>query len=214
MRRVLFTSCALLATKSCAALPAAAPATRVPSVTLNQGGQLPLVSLGTGSGQHSDVVAATALWIANGGSAIDTAHDYGDEGDIAKGIAQSGVAPSSIFLTTKITCGTYKKAAKQIDDNLSQLGAATVNLTLIHFDRCFMGGSLSETWRALEDAKTAGKTIAIGALCICRRLTLIASLPHSNTLQPRLLTVRPSHSIALQPHRLTASIHRLLPLSP
>ena len=47
---------------------------------------------------------------------------------------------SDIFLTTKIMCGSYHKAAGQIDDNLRQLGMRSVNLSLIHFDRCFGGG--------------------------------------------------------------------------
>ena len=33
---------------------------------------------------------------------------YRDEGKIAAGIATSGVSASSLFITTKITCGTYK----------------------------------------------------------------------------------------------------------
>ena len=134
----------------------------IPSVLLSGGGRLPLVSLGTGSGQHADVATATGLWIRNGGRAIDTAHDYMDQGAVRKGIASSGVPASSLFLTTKISCGTYDKASRQIADNLRQLGVPTVNLTLIHFDYCDAGGSLESTWKALEDAKADGKTRAIG----------------------------------------------------
>ena len=61
-----------------------------------------------------------------------------------------------------MSCGTYAAASKQIDSNLQQLKMGSVELTLIHFDRCWGSGSLDETWKALEDARTAGKTKAIG----------------------------------------------------
>jgi len=135
----------------------------IPGVPLGPGVRpIPLVSLGTGSGQHADVAMATKLWLSIGGRAIDTAHLYKDESDIATGIAESGVAASDIFITTKIMCDTYEQASKAIDDNLSQLKMKSVDVTLIHFPRCWGGGSLAATWRALEDAKAAGKTTAIG----------------------------------------------------
>ena len=134
----------------------------IPSVRIAPTGALPLVSLGTGSGQHADVAAATKLWLSLGGRGIDTAYLYKDESAVAQGIAESSVAPSDIFITTKIMCGSHSKASQQIDDNLSQLGMKTVNLTLIHFNRCYGSGSIAETWRALEDAQAAGKTTAIG----------------------------------------------------
>jgi diketogulonate reductase-like aldo/keto reductase len=133
----------------------------MPSVPIGSGERLPMLSLGTGSGQHANVSLATQVWLSSGGRAIDTAYDYRDESSIADGIAASGVQRPEIFLTTKIPCGTYAKASQCIDANLVQLRVARVNLTLIHFDKCF-GGSISETWRALEDAKAAGKTGAIG----------------------------------------------------
>lgn len=138
-------------------------ATDIPSIPLGPGiPSLPLVSLGTGSGQHADVAAATKTWLQAGGRAIDTAYLYQDESDVADGIAQSQVPVGDIFITTKIMCGTYEKASKQIDDNLKQLRVDAVALTLIHFDKCYGVGSVSETWRALEDAKKSGKTKAIG----------------------------------------------------
>ena len=127
-------------------------AATIPSVPVAPGVSLPLVSLGTGSGQHADVAAATKTWLGVGGRAIDTAYFYRDESDIAQGIAEAGVARGDIFITTKIMCGTYDKASAAIDSNLKQLSMASVNLTLIHFDKCYGAGSLDETWRALEDA--------------------------------------------------------------
>lgn len=151
--------------EAASAAAAPPPAPPIPSVPIAPGVKpLPMVSLGTGSGQHADVAAATALWLRVGGRAIDTAHDYRDEPAVAAGIARSALSPSDLFITTKISCGTYDAAAEQVDDNLRQLGVASVDLTLIHFNKCWgsKGASLAETWRALEDARAAGKSKAIG----------------------------------------------------
>jgi len=97
------------------------------------------------------------LWLLS-----QTAYDYDDEKDIAKGIAAAGAKASDLFLTTKIPCASYSKAAADIKSNLADLGVGEVDLTLIHFPRCSGGQSVAETWRALEDAKAAGLTKAIG----------------------------------------------------
>lgn len=134
-----------------------------PSIVIAPGVGMPMVVLGTGSGQKGVVEKATDLWLREaGGVGIDTAYDYNDEGDIAKGIAASGVARSAIFLESKIPCGTYAKSSKDIDANLQQLGVKSVDLMLMHF-QCRGGqGTVADSWRALEDALSAGKTRAIG----------------------------------------------------
>eukprot|EP00937_MAST-01D_sp_MAST-1D-sp2_P004853 g4853.t1 len=133
-----------------------------PSVPVPGGLQMPYVSLGTGSGQHGDVVNATQLWVQAGGVGIDTAFDYEDESDIATGLKRAGKAASSMFITTKIPCASYSKAKSDIASNLQQLQVESVDLTLIHFPRCGFGASVADTWRALEEAKAAGQTKAIG----------------------------------------------------
>ena len=45
-------------------------ASTTPTIQIAPGVKLPLVSLGTGSGQHGDVANATATWINTGGKAI------------------------------------------------------------------------------------------------------------------------------------------------
>lgn len=138
----------------------------VPIVQIAAGVNLPMVSLGTGSGMvyHDvDVANATALWIAAGGTGIDTAYGYKDESKIAAGIERAGVPRSRVFVTTKIPCAkTYSSASKMIQSNLDQLKMDEVNLTLIHFPDGCNEQQIAETWRALEDARAAGKTHAIG----------------------------------------------------
>ena len=130
---------------------------------------IPFVSLGTGSGMRHegvDVANATALWIAAGGTGIDTAYIYQDQRKIAAGIAAAGVDPSSLWLTTKIPCSSTAAAKKNIEADLQQLGVDSVDLILQHFPEeshfgC-AGGSTADTWKALEAALAAGQTRQIG----------------------------------------------------
>eukprot|EP00756_Hemistasia_phaeocysticola_P065534 Hpha_TRINITY_DN8619_c0_g1::TRINITY_DN8619_c0_g1_i1::g.168826::m.168826 len=133
----------------------------IPTVTLEGNVVLPMVALGTGSGQKGNVTQATMLWLQAGGTAIDTAYNYMDESDIAKGLAAAGAKREDVFLQTKIPCGTAEGAAKKIDSDLSQLGVKQVDLLLLHYPTCVLG-SVKATWGALEDAFTAGKARAIG----------------------------------------------------
>jgi len=158
MSTVSLTTCALALTLG---RVLAAPA---PTVTIAPGVELPMVVLGTGSGQHGDVANATATWLSEsgGGVGIDTAYDYEDEGEIAKGIAGLPRGPpSALFIETKIPCSTYAIAKLNIAYNLQQLQMKSVDLMLIHF-QCRGKGSIADTWRALEDALSAGQTRAIG----------------------------------------------------
>ena len=92
----------------------------IPTVPVGTAGQrMPLVSLGTGSGQHGDVENATAMWLQVGGSGIDTAYIYEDEAPIAAGVKAVGASWGSIFLTTKIPCATTQAARANVASNLS-----------------------------------------------------------------------------------------------
>jgi diketogulonate reductase-like aldo/keto reductase len=144
-----------------------APVGAIPSVPIGTAGQrMPLISLGTGSGQHGDVENATAEWLQVGGSGIDTAYIYDDEAPIAAGVKAVGASWESIFLTTKIPCATTQAAKANVASNLRSLGVGSVDLLLIHSPRPWSGGpgrcSVAETWAVLEEALAAGQARSIG----------------------------------------------------
>ena len=137
----------------------------IPSTQIAPGIHLPMVSLGTGSGQKGNVTDATLLWLQAGGTAFDTAYDYDDESSIATGLQAAGVQSAEIFITTKVPCGKYSEAKQHIADNLKQLQVDYVNLLLIHSDHPFsppFDCDIAGTWKALEEAQAAGTTKAIG----------------------------------------------------
>ena len=139
----------------------------IPTVPIGPAGlPMPLVSLGTGSGQHGDVANATATWLQVGGSGIDTAYIYDDEASIAAGVKAVGASWGSIFLTTKIPCTTTQAAKADVASNLRSLGVGRVDLLLIHSPRPWTVGtsrcSVAETWAVLEEAQAAGQARSIG----------------------------------------------------
>ena len=68
------------------------------------GVEMPMVVMGTGSGQKGEVDNATSLWLGRaGGIGIDTAYSYHDEDGIKEGVAKINAQRSDIFLETKVS---------------------------------------------------------------------------------------------------------------
>ena len=86
------------------------------------------------------------------------------------GAALAGVDRSSYFLTTKVPPGSAKATAKNLQDNLDQLGLDYVDLVLVHFEPINPFGkckSMQKQWAAMEDFYNAGKAKAIGVSNYC-----------------------------------------------
>lgn len=96
--------------------------------------------------------------------AIDTAQIYGNEADVGQGIAEAGVKRDGLFVTTKIWTEHYAadKLVPSLRDSLSKLRTDYVDLTLIHWPAPGNGVALSETMKALAEARALGLTRQIG----------------------------------------------------
>lgn len=114
------------------------------------------------------------LYIRHGYRAFDTARDYGNENGVGKGIWNSDVERSDIYLTTKLPTAVkdYEGTKKAINEALDRFSLEYIDILLIHSpqpwievnrtnDRHFEGNL--ENWRAMEEAvKKAGKVRSIG----------------------------------------------------
>ncbi|SDC73228.1 2,5-diketo-D-gluconate reductase B [Cupriavidus sp. YR651] len=96
--------------------------------------------------------------------AIDTAQIYGNEADVGQGIAEAGVKRDGLFVTTKIWTEHYAadKLVPSLRDSLNKLRTDYVDLTLIHWPAPGNGVALSETMKALAEARALGLTRQIG----------------------------------------------------
>lgn len=140
---------------------------------LNNGVEIPQIQLGTWLINNDDVRKVIRQAINVGYRAFDTAKDYGNESGVGKGIWNSDVERSDIFLTTKLPTAVkdYKGTKKAIDDALDRFSLEYIDMLLIHSpqpwievnrvdDRHFEGNL--ENWRAMEEAVKAGKVRTIG----------------------------------------------------
>ncbi|KAB2579573.1 putative oxidoreductase [Lasiodiplodia theobromae] len=150
------------------------------TVTLNTGHILPSIGLGTFQDpDEQEMSVYTALKC--GYRHIDTAHNYGTEEQVGRGIRRSGVPREEIFITTKLWCNAHHPddVEPALDDSLRDLGVDYVDLYLMHYPCAFKRGSdlmpsrpdgkiipdstdFVDTWKAMEKLLDTGKVKAIG----------------------------------------------------
>ena len=131
------------------------------SITLNDGNKIPAVGFGVflipADGPTYDAVL-TAL--KAGYRHIDTAAAYFNEADVGRAVRDSGIPREEIFITSKLWLQDYgyKAAKKGLETSLEKLGMDYVDLYLLHQPY----GDVAGAWKALEEAKAAGKIRSIG----------------------------------------------------
>ena len=150
-------------------------ATAIPNVKLNNGVEMPMISLGTWQYSPSVAESTVALALKLGFNHIDTANDYRNQAGVGSALAKQGNR-SSYFLTTKVPSQTfnanaYAATTKDLNDDLTKLGLDYVDLMLIHFPphgntrHC---EAMQEQWRAMEDFYKQKKARAIGISNYCQ----------------------------------------------
>ena len=131
------------------------------TITLNDGNKIPAVGFGVflipADGPTYDAVR-TAL--DAGYRHIDTAAAYFNEADVGRAVRDSGIPREEIFITSKLWLQDYgyEAAKKGLDTSLEKLGMDYVDLYLLHQPY----GDVAGAWKALEEAKAAGKVRSIG----------------------------------------------------
>lgn len=133
-----------------------------PTVTLRSGVAMPVLGLGvyqSRPGRETRDAVAHALEV--GYRHIDTARFYSNEADVGTAIERSGLSREDVFVTTKLANPDhgYDSARRALDRSLLQLGSEYVDLYLVHWP---VAGLRKDSWRALVEAKKAGKARAIG----------------------------------------------------
>jgi len=132
-----------------------------PAYTSADGQVVPPIGFGTSQlGDCAEVVAAA---LKRGYRHIDTAWKYGTEEGVGAGMKRSGVARSTIFVTTKVS-HEYLRAddfARSLEESLSRLRTDYVDQLLVHWPSVD-GIPLAETMGALARAKRQGKARLIG----------------------------------------------------
>ena len=135
----------------------------VPTVTLNNGAQIPQLGFGVFQIDPAETAAAVKAALEVGYRHIDTAEMYRNEQGVGQGIRESGVDPSTIWVTSKINNNAhgYDKARAAFDQTLTDLGTDSIDLILIHWPLPTVGDFVA-TWKALESIYAEGRAKTIG----------------------------------------------------
>ncbi|KAI0666603.1 Aldo/keto reductase [Trametes maxima] len=119
--------------------------------------------LGLGVFENDECAPACLAALQCGYRLIDTARYYKNEDQVGKAIRESGIPREEVFVVSKIYHPEhgYESTLAAVEDSLDKFGYEYFDLYLIHSPLSGKETRL-ETWRALVDAKKAGKIKSIG----------------------------------------------------
>ena len=134
-----------------------------PTVTLNNGVEIPQLGFGVFKVKPTETVSAVTTALRVGYRHIDTAEMYGNEKEVGLAITASGLDRDDVFVTSKLNNNhhPYSDALAAFDRTLSDLGLEYVDLFLIHWPLPAVGDFV-ETWLALESVYRDDRARAIG----------------------------------------------------
>ena len=124
---------------------------------LNNGIEMPNFGLGTYLIGPEDAEVTVREGLKYGYRLIDTANAYVNERAVGRGMRESMVDRSEIFLSTKLWITEYENE-NAIDETLERLGTDYIDLLFLHQP----GGNYMAGYRMLEKAYREGKIKAIG----------------------------------------------------
>jgi 2,5-diketo-D-gluconate reductase A len=135
----------------------------VPTITLNDGVEIPQLGFGVFQVPPEDTKKATLEALEVGYRHIDTAEMYGNEKGVGEAVAESGIPRDQIFVTSKLnnTFHARDAALGAFDQTLESLGFESLDLFLIHWPLPAVGDYV-ETWKAMEEMKASGRVRSIG----------------------------------------------------
>ncbi|MFF8616125.1 aldo/keto reductase [Streptomyces sp. NPDC015350] len=136
---------------------------QVPSITLNNGVEMPQLGYGVWQVPDDEAEKAVATAIESGYRSIDTAAIYENERGTGKAVAASGVPREELFVTTKLWNGDqgHDATLRAFDASLDRLGLDYVDLYLIHWPVPAKDAYV-DTYRAFEKIHSEGRAKAIG----------------------------------------------------
>lgn len=130
------------------------------TLTLTNGTSIPLLGFGTWQITGDDAVRATTAALEAGYRHLDTATVYGNEAEVGRALAESGVAREDMFVTTKCPPGRVGRELETLRESLDMLRTDHVDLWLVHWSG--KGSTNVDMWRAFVEARELGLTREIG----------------------------------------------------
>lgn len=135
----------------------------IPTYTLNDGQEIPVIGLGTVGIKGAKGVATVADALDNGYRLIDTSTNYNNEGMVGEAVRRSSVPRDQILLSSKLPGAKhkYEDAIQMIQESLYRMGLDYFDKYLIHWPLPKQDQYV-EAWQALVDAQKFGLIRSIG----------------------------------------------------
>jgi diketogulonate reductase-like aldo/keto reductase len=130
------------------------------TVELASGTRMPLLGLGTWQARGRDAADAVRRALELGYRHVDTATVYGNEQQVGRAIAASGVPRKEIFVTTKLPPSRAGRERATLEESLDTLRLAYVDLWLIHWPPA--GGARPDVWQRLLELQADGLAREVG----------------------------------------------------
>lgn len=133
----------------------------VPTVTLNNGVQMPMLGFGVFQvPDPAECERSVRDAIDVGYRLLDTAASYGNEEAVGAAIRTHGIDRGALFVTTKLWVedASYEGAKAAFERSINKLQLDYLDLWLIHQPY----GDVYGAWRAMEELHRAGRIRAIG----------------------------------------------------
>jgi 2,5-diketo-D-gluconate reductase A len=137
----------------------------VPTLTLNDGNEIPQLGFGVFQIPPPDTAEAVRRALDVGYRHIDTAEMYRNEAGVGEAIRASAVNRDDVYITSKLSnaCHHPDDARKAFEHTLAALGSDYVDLFLIHWPLpTLYDGDYVSTWKVMEEFKADGRARSIG----------------------------------------------------
>ena len=133
------------------------------TVTLNNGRTMPILGIGTYRLSQSEAENSVYWALSDGYRLIDTAHIYGNEEGVGRGIkraiSEGLVTRDEIFVTTKMWTADYDDGESAIEESLRRLDLDYIDLMILHHSQ---PSNDVKAYQAMEKAVEEGKLRSIG----------------------------------------------------
>lgn len=133
------------------------------TVLLNNGRTMPILGIGTYLLSQSEAENSVYWALRDGYRLIDTAHIYGNEAGVGRGIkraiSEGLVTREEIFVTTKMWTADFDDGESAIEESLRRLDLDYIDLMILHHSQ---PSNDVTAYQAMEKAVEEGKLRSIG----------------------------------------------------
>jgi 2,5-diketo-D-gluconate reductase A len=139
------------------------PVASVPTITLNNGVEIPQLGFGVFQIPPDETFKATTTALEIGYRHIDTAQMYGNEREVGLAVRESGLDRGEVFVTSKLNNNQLERDGilRSFDKSLCDTGFDYLDLFLIHWPLPAVADYVAR-WKVMEEIHASGRVRAIG----------------------------------------------------